>query len=505
MRPSDWFLVGLPGDPAAGDAFGVRGLAATYGAIAAIAGDASDGVTRARSSGAASAWVGDAGHVFREKSHRMPGELAAAGDSYAVVAAALRVWADTVDDTQAQADRGLQQAREAHADRASALAVLVSAQSSWSTVHAQQLTYQRLEKDYASVPPPPGLALPTPDQLRSAARSASQSRAAIAAAQSRIADADARLAAARALVLDAKTRRDDAEAVVVHRVAEAEDRAVKPSSVWEAIQDSAAWQTLVAIATVVLTIVSIVAIVIGGPLVWAIILAATLLLIVNALLSIAQGKDAWGELALLAVGLIPGGRLLGMAVRGVVGSGAGGGGGDASRRTDVPDDIERVGADRLSRSSARGRQGRMVVDRSAPGGALERVAVLATLRHLPQDRPDHARALHVRRHRPKHAHQWMGGESGSMRSTWETTGSRPVDNTRLLAAREADIPVRVTMHDPKELLKPDGIKRFRTVGQARPNTWGDAVYGRIADQWDGWGLDHPHGSLDLPKITGRPQ
>jgi hypothetical protein len=34
-------------------------------------------------------------------------------------------------------------------------------------------------------------------------------------------------------------------------------------------------------------------------------------------MSIAQGKDAWGELILLGIGLIPGGRLLGLAVKGV--------------------------------------------------------------------------------------------------------------------------------------------------------------------------------------------
>lgn len=81
MRPSDWFLVELPVDPTPGDAFGIRGLAAKYAAIATIAGEASDGVTRARSSGAASAWAGDAGGIFREKSHRMPGGLAKANDS----------------------------------------------------------------------------------------------------------------------------------------------------------------------------------------------------------------------------------------------------------------------------------------------------------------------------------------------------------------------------------------------------------------------------------------
>jgi uncharacterized protein YukE len=317
VRPSDWFLVDFGSDPTPGDAFGVRGLAAKYAAIATIAGEASDGVTRARSSGAASAWVGDAGDIFREKSHRMPGELAKANDSYSMVAEALRSWAESVDDTQAQADRGLQQAREAHADLSSAQAALGSAQSSWSTVHAQQLTYQKLQKDYASVPPPTSVTMPTDYQLRSSDRNAQQAQASIAAARSRIADADARLAAAKALVHAAKERRDDAERTIVHRISAAEDHAVKPSSIWEAIQDSAAWQAVVVIATVVLTIVSIVAIFVGGPLVWAIILAATILLVVNALMSIAQGEDAWGELALLAIGLIPGGRLLGLAAHGV--------------------------------------------------------------------------------------------------------------------------------------------------------------------------------------------
>lgn len=91
----------------------------------------------------------------------------------------------------------------------------------------------------------------------------------MASAKHAIADADARIAAARALVLEAKERRDDAERTAVHQMARAGDHAVKPSSMWEAIQDSAAWQAIVVIATVVLTIITIVAIFVGGPLVWA--------------------------------------------------------------------------------------------------------------------------------------------------------------------------------------------------------------------------------------------
>src|SRR3954451_19252366 len=146
MRPTDWFLVDLAVDPVPGDAFGVRALASKYAAIAEMADDASRGVHAARTSGAASAWVGDAGEVFRDRSHRMPGELAHAHESYAAVDAALRRWADTIDGAQSQADRALQQAREAHADRHVAAATLASAELAWSTVHAQQLTYQLLEK-----------------------------------------------------------------------------------------------------------------------------------------------------------------------------------------------------------------------------------------------------------------------------------------------------------------------------------------------------------------------
>jgi len=317
VRPSDWFLVGLPVDPTPGDAFGIRALAQKYADIAQIAGEASTGVRNARSSGSASAWVGDAAEVFRDRSSRMPGELLKANDSYQTVADALRAWAESVDDTQAQADRGLQHAREAAADRTRAMAALGAAELSWTTVHAQQLTYQTLQKAYSILPPPPGVTMPTDYQLRSVARNAQHAQASIASAQHAISDADARLAAARRLVLDAKATRDDAERRTVHQVHEAQGQAVKPSSVWEAIQSSAAWQAIVVIATVVLTIVSIVAIFVGGPLVWALIIAATVLLIVNALMSIAQGKDAWGELIMLGIGLIPGGRFIGLAAKGV--------------------------------------------------------------------------------------------------------------------------------------------------------------------------------------------
>lgn len=313
VRPSDWFLVDLSADPTPGDGFGIRRVAATYSEIAYVAANAAGLVRGMRASGSAEAWVGDAGDVFRSQTDRMPGELSKADDSYSLVADALTAWASALDDAQAQADRGLALARDAHADVGSAQSALGEAQRSWSTAHAQQLAQQQLQKQYRDVPPPSGVTVPTDAQLRATTRNVTQSQDSVDAARAQVASATARLEAAKRLVLEAKASRDAAEATAVRAIGEAKGHAVKPSSIWEAIQDSAAWQAIVVIATVVLTIVSIVAIFVGGPIVWAVIAAATVLLMVNALLSIAQGKNAWLELGLLAVGLIPGGRLLAMA------------------------------------------------------------------------------------------------------------------------------------------------------------------------------------------------
>jgi uncharacterized protein YukE len=310
VRPVDWFVVGLTVDPTPGDAFGIRSLAHTYSSISELAGDASTGVLRARSSGAAGAWIGDAADIFRDKSERLPGELNKANESYASVSAALRAWADQVDDTQAQADRGLQQAREAAADLASAEAALSGAELSWTTVHAQQLAYQKLQQLYRVIPAPPGVTMPTDTQLTSNSRAAQLSQAHLAAAEHSVSDARSRLDAATKLVHEAKARRESAEGAAVRAIEAAIGEAVKPASIWEAITDSAAWQTLITIATVVLTIVSIVAIFVGGPLVWALIIAATVVLLADALMKAAQGQDMTMTIVLLLVGLIPGGRAL---------------------------------------------------------------------------------------------------------------------------------------------------------------------------------------------------
>jgi hypothetical protein len=261
---------------------------------------------------------------------------------------------------------------------------------------------------------------------------------------------------------------------------------------------------MVVVATVVLTIVSILAIVVGGPLVWAIILAATLLLIANALLSIARGENAWGELALLAVGLIPGGRLVGLAVRGL--SGAGRGGAAATHLAELTARITSSGTEQLAYLVRRladdtGEWNWLALTRDLPWNEVKFSQRSVTFHKI--DRITHQRYTYDDIVQSMRTNGWVGRRIDVV--DLGDNGVTSVDNTRLLAAREANIPVKATIHDPLELLTLDDIKRFRTVGGPPPHTWGEAVYGRIADQWDGWGIDHPHGTFDLPTITGRPR
>jgi len=487
MRPADWFLVGLVIDPVPGDAFGIRALAAKYEAIAATADDAARAVHAARTSGAALEWIGDAGDIFRDRSHRMPGELAHAHESYAAVDAALRRWADTLDDTQAQADRGLQHAREAHADRATAASVLANAELAWTTAHAQQLTYQALEKS------PLSAALPTSAQLRSTDRAAQHARSTMAAAREQIADADARLAAARALVLEAKESRDDAERSTVHAIAAAGELAVQASSAWEAIQDSAAWQTIVAVATVVITVVSIVAIFVGGPLVWALILAATILLVVNALLSIAQGKDAWLELASLAVGLIPGGAIAATGAR-ILST--------VSRVANTLDrlaEMKRVvaGATELFEAGTHVKSVRVSLDAEATRFTQSTVSFQKTDR-LTGEKYTLDDMIESMR-----SDGWKGEPVDAVRMP--DGGISSVDNTRVLAAREADIPLEANVHEPTDLLTDHELERFDPTKGDAVETWGDVALNRIQGQRPRvWRESNPFGSLDRPRVTGRP-
>ncbi|GAA2081734.1 hypothetical protein GCM10009840_17080 [Pseudolysinimonas kribbensis] len=505
-RPSDWYLVDLEVDPTPGDAFGIRQVAQRYTDIAYVAANAASVMRGMRSSHSAEAWVGEAGDVFRSETDRMPGELQKADDSYSVVVAALSGWASALEDAQAQADRGLALAREAHADLQSAKSAYDEAQRSWSTAHAQQLSQEKLQKKYQDVPPPTGVTMPTDAQLRAMSRNVTQTQSSMDAASASIASANARIEAAKRLVLEAQAARDEAENIAVKAIGDAKGRAVKPSSVWEAIQDSAAWQAIVVIATVVLTIVSIVAIFVGGPIVWAIIAAATALLVLDALMSIAQGKNAWGELAMLAIGLIPGGKvlaLIGLAAH------VGGGLTAAVALAGAADRIapSLVGATRSIREITSALR---VVARADEGSVgLRRVVVSLA----PRDVRFTQKTVFFEKIRGGRVYTfedivksmktdgWVGKPVDAVRMPDGAISS--VDNTRVLAAHHSGVPIQARVHEFADPLPPQQLVRLGRLDGSAP-TWGDFATSRIERQGPTWAGQNPFGSFDLPRLTGQP-
>ena len=77
-----------------------------------------------------------------------------------------------------------------------------------------------------------------------------------------------------------------------------------------------------------------------------------------------------------------------------------------------------------------------------------------------------------------------------------------IDNTRILAAREAGIDAKVTIRSMDEQLPQVMIdeKRFTYKGQVA-ETWGEAMQIRIMRQKGNFATENPLGSYQPPKVT----
>ena len=80
-----------------------------------------------------------------------------------------------------------------------------------------------------------------------------------------------------------------------------------------------------------------------------------------------------------------------------------------------------------------------------------------------------------------------------------------IDNTRILAAREAGIDVQATVRNAGDKLSPAEVERFTDLDKGfYPDTWGEAMTGRINRQKPkSFAKDNPLGSIDSPKVTGK--
>lgn len=74
-----------------------------------------------------------------------------------------------------------------------------------------------------------------------------------------------------------------------------------------------------------------------------------------------------------------------------------------------------------------------------------------------------------------------------------------IDNTRVVAAREAGIKVQANIHDENELLPESLIERF-TTKKGVPTTWGEAIELRIGKQNASFRNNNPFGADIMEKV-----
>jgi len=74
-----------------------------------------------------------------------------------------------------------------------------------------------------------------------------------------------------------------------------------------------------------------------------------------------------------------------------------------------------------------------------------------------------------------------------------------IDNTRVAAARKADIDVKAVIHNADETLPTNQIDRFKTK-KGTPDTWGEAVELRIKNQKNSFRKNNPKGANQIDEI-----
>jgi hypothetical protein len=84
-------------------------------------------------------------------------------------------------------------------------------------------------------------------------------------------------------------------------------------------------------------------------------------------------------------------------------------------------------------------------------------------------------------------------------------GFTSVDNTRILAAREAGIDVQANIRAFNEPLSKEMAMRFGNPSKGfSPKTWGEVSTNRIIGQGSTFARQNPYGTYNPPRINGRP-
>lgn len=292
MRPTDWHEVFGFGDPTPGDPYVVRDVARRWGTVGSEAEYAEGKLRGLLGDDAIVTWIGQAGEQFRTRSSTLPDQLGKVADSYRLASEAMTWWAGRLETHQGDAGRALIDGRAAKLDLDHARARLTGASG---------------DVDLAGRAPALTALAPTPEQVQDAHDRLRAAQQAQSAAQGLVDDAQRRLDLARRLAMDAREARESDARETTRRIHEASEAGIPERSRWQKIKDGAkkVWDAVVTIAKIVVAVLGVVVLIIGGPLAW-VVLAAALVLLVDALMKYANGEGSLLDVGLAALGCIPG-------------------------------------------------------------------------------------------------------------------------------------------------------------------------------------------------------
>ncbi|MGP3949596.1 DUF6531 domain-containing protein [Streptomyces sp. 7N604] len=286
----------MPGDPER-----VKGLARRLHDFADDVGDALRQIKGMAEDDALLRWAGKSADAFTAEFEDVPKNLRKLKKSYDLAGDALAAYWPELEKAQDDSRRALEKGREARRDLSTANTRLESANDWVDRAGKKAKEYEDAGKK-KDIPPP------DEKEVRAATRNATHAKDAQQSAQTAVDNAQSALDAAKKMAADAKKLRETAAEKAKKKLEEASDAGIQNRSWWEEAVDwvSDNWDTIVAVCKVVVAIVGIIAMIIGGPILGAIVLIAALVVLADTLHKYANGQATLWDVAFAALDCIPG-------------------------------------------------------------------------------------------------------------------------------------------------------------------------------------------------------
>ncbi|MCW8379504.1 DUF6531 domain-containing protein [Streptomyces justiciae] len=302
-RPTDWHVLDLDKDPTPGDPDRIKLLAKTLHDFADDVSDALRLVNGMAGEDTLLEWAGKSAEVFKDEFGDVPKNLKKLKKSYELCGDALTDFWPKLERAQALADRALAKGREAQSDLSSANSRLASADSWVTRANKEADKYKDDPTGSKS-----GGDKPDEGKVRAATRDAQHAKSAQTSAQSDVNSAQDALTAAKKMAEDARKMREEAAHTAKTKIDEASDAGIQNRSWWEEVGDwfSDNWDNIVAVCKIVVAVVGVIAMIIGGPILGAIVLIAALVVLADTLYKYSKGQASLWDVGLAALDCIPG-------------------------------------------------------------------------------------------------------------------------------------------------------------------------------------------------------